>query len=89
MDDVDDPSELEVTPSPEIQIFINRAVYVVSQVSMSGHELRHLAHPPLPTDVDLFVVGDHGADRLVLNDEVVQLRTGMRLFTTPRSILAG
>lgn len=70
-------------------IKIDRKEYKVHQQELTGSQLRHLVHPPIGSDRDLFEVIPGGSDRKIGNDEEVKLREGVRFFTAPAQINPG
>jgi hypothetical protein len=80
--------EAKPTP-PHVNIQLDREHYTVSTQYLNGVELRSLASPAVPPERDLFEVVPGGADRKIGNEDVVQLRSGLRFFTTPAQINPG
>jgi Multiubiquitin len=70
-------------------IQIDRAECTVHQNRMTGEQLRHVPPVPIPPDRDLFEVVPGGSDRKIANDEVVEIRNGLRFFTAPAQINPG
>lgn len=66
------------------RIEIDRTEYRVHREVMNGHELRHVPHPPISHDHDLFEVVPEGSDRKIGDDERVEMRNGLRFFTKTR-----
>jgi hypothetical protein len=56
---------------------------------MTGEELRHVPPTPIGPDRDLFEVVSGGSDRKIGNDEIVEIRNGLRFFTAPAQINPG
>lgn len=56
---------------------------------LTGEQLRQLANPPIGEDRDLWRERPDDQDVLIRNDESVELRSGMRFFSTPRHINPG
>lgn len=73
----------------EVTITIDRLAYTVEARAMLGCDIRAIPHPPIPPDRDLWLNVPSGPDRLVNDNEPVEMEDGFRLFTTPRSITAG
>ena len=71
------------------QIQIDRVHYTVTQAKMTGAELRKVPEKPIGPDRDLFEVVPGGTDRKIGNDEVVEIRNGLRFFTAPTQINPG
>ena len=70
-------------------IKIDRTVYPVNAVQLTGIQLRQLSVPPIGTDRDLFEVVPGGSDIKILDDQVVEMRDGLRFFTAPAQINPG
>ena len=90
-DQVDTDEKGGAKPHPEhhFEIRIDRTDYVVTQKRMTGLELRHVPTPPIGPDRDLFEVVPGGSDRKIGDDEVVEIRNGLRFFTAPAQINPG
>jgi hypothetical protein len=73
----------------EFHIQIDRHHYTVKHHEMTGEQLRHLPHPPIGPERDLFEVVPGGTDRKIANDERVEIRDGKRFFTAPAQINPG
>jgi hypothetical protein len=71
------------------EIKIDRTHYKVDLKRMTGLQLRHVPKPPIGPDFDLFEVVPGGSDRKIGNDEVVEIRNGLRFFTAPAQINPG
>lgn len=74
---------------PRFEIQIDRVHYTVTERYMTGEQLRHVPSPPIGHDRDLFEVVPGGSDRKIANDEVVEIRSGLRFFTAPAQINPG
>lgn len=77
---------------PEHQHFeiqIDRTHYTVTLRRMTGLELRHVPPTPIGPDRDLFEVVPGGSDRKIGDEEVVEIRNGLRFFTAPAQINPG
>lgn len=70
-------------------IKVDRAVYKVDAQQLTGFQLRQLSTPPVGSDRDLFEVVPGGSDVKVLDEQVVQMRDGLRFFTAPAQINPG
>jgi hypothetical protein len=70
-------------------IKIDRTVYKVTAVELTGLELRSLGNPPIGPDRDLFEVVPGGSDLKILDDQTVTMREGLRFFTAPAQINPG
>lgn len=73
----------------EFQIQIDRTHYKVTSGHMTGSELRNVPTPPIGTERDLFEVVPGGSDKKIGNDDVVEIRNGLRFFTAPGQINPG
>ena len=73
----------------EFDIKIDRVHYKVTQDRMTGRQLRNLPVPPIGPDFDLFEVVPDSTDRKIADDEVVEIRNGLRFFTVPSQINPG
>jgi hypothetical protein len=77
-------------PQPKhFEIQIDRAHYSVTESRMTGQQLRQLPSPPVGPDRDLFEVVPGGSDRKIADDELVEIRSGLRFFTAPALINPG
>jgi hypothetical protein len=74
---------------PVFEIKIDRAEYKVHQRTLTGQELRNLPNPPIGPDRDLFEVVPGGSDVKIADNQVVQMRNGLRFFTAPAQINPG
>jgi len=84
--------EISHEPNPEHQHFeiqIDRQHFTVTLHFMTGLQLRHLPTPPIGPDRDLFEVVPGGSDRKIGDEEVVEIRNGLRFFTAPAQINPG
>jgi len=75
-------------PAKDLVIHIDRKQYKVDRSPITGAEIRQLVG--LGGDVDLYLeeTGD-AEDRLIGDDEAVDLRNGLHFFSTPRNITPG
>jgi hypothetical protein len=75
-------------PDKAFVIHIDREQYKIDHSPATGAELRLLAG--LGTDVDLYLE-EHGddEDRLIADDDPVELKNGQHFFSTPRNITPG
>lgn len=78
-------------PHPEghFNIQIDREHFQVEESQLSGAELRQLPAPPIGPDRDLFEVVPGHPDRKIEDNDIVQMRNGLRLFTAPSMINPG
>ena len=76
-------------PEKKFEIQIDRNHYTVTQESMTGAQIRQVPTPPIGPDRDLFLVVPGGSDKKIGNDEVVEIRNGLRFFTAPAQINPG
>ncbi|HEY3888806.1 MAG TPA: multiubiquitin domain-containing protein [Caulobacteraceae bacterium] len=93
--DQHDAHEPESTPDDnerqehKFNITIDRGEYVVTRKLMTGEELRHVPHPPIGPDRDLFEIITGGSDKKIEDDEIVEIKNGMRFITAPAHINPG
>ena len=82
------PGKKPEKPDKEFVIHIDRKQFKVDRSPLTGAEIRQLAG--LTPDVDLYLEerGDED-DRLIADDDSVDLRNGLHLFSTPRHITPG
>ncbi len=71
------------------KIEIDRTHHTVHEEQRTGAELRHLSHPPIPADRDLYEVRPGQEDVLVENHAHVAMHDGLRFFTAPGRINPG
>jgi hypothetical protein len=71
------------------EIQIDRTHYRVELKHMTGLQLRALPTPPIGPDRDLFEVVPGGTDRKIGDEEVVEMRNGLRFFSAPAQITPG
>jgi molybdopterin/thiamine biosynthesis adenylyltransferase len=71
------------------KIRIDREQYEVDQEQMTGAELRQVPPTPIPPDRDLYLVRPGRDDLLIADDDVVDIRNGLRFFTAPGQINPG
>ncbi len=76
-------------PEPHFEIQIDRKHYTVHQKQMTGLQLRLVPNPPIGPERDLFEVVPGGSDRKIGDEEVVEIRNGLRFFTAPAQINPG
>lgn len=73
----------------QFEIQIDRVHYKVTMERMTGLQLRHVPNPPIGPDRDLFEVVPGGSDRKIGDEQVVEIRNGLRFFTAPAQINPG
>jgi hypothetical protein len=73
----------------EIVIHIDRKMHKVDQATMTGVELRRLSDPSIGADYDLFLEVPGGEDKLVGDEEMIELKDGMHFFSVQRHITPG
>ncbi len=73
----------------QFEIQIDRKIYKVHLKHMTGLQLRALPSPPIGSDRDLFEVVPGGTDRKIGDEEVVEIRNGLRFFSAPAQINPG
>jgi len=77
-------------PEPHsFEINIDKHDYKVTLRHMTGTQLRHVPTPPIGPDRDLFEVVPGGSDRKIGDEELVEIRNGLRFFTAPAQINPG
>lgn len=77
-------------PKPEkIPIFVDGTKYQARASELTGTQVRALAQPPVGEDRDLWLDVVDELDKLVGDDEVIQMVDKMRFFTVPRVINPG
>jgi hypothetical protein len=70
-------------------IQIDREHYEVEDAEMTGAELRQVPPTPILPERDLYEVVPGHPDRKIENDDVVEIRNGLRFFTAPGTINPG
>lgn len=73
----------------EFEIKIDRTTYKVTQLVLTGAELRRLPQPDIGLDRDLFEVVPGGSDLKIELQTKVEMRNGLRFFTAPAQINPG
>jgi hypothetical protein len=73
----------------EVMLTVDGLVYRAPAGVITGAELRAIPHPPIPPDRDLWLDLVDAPDQLVLDNVSVAVEEGLRLFTTPRTIMMG
>ncbi len=84
--------ETKAHPPHEIkfEIQIDRTHYTVNLEHMTGLQLRTLPSPPIGPDRDLFEVVPGGApDQKIGDQDIVEMRNGLRFFSAPAQINPG
>lgn len=87
--DVALPENSQRPEEHHFEIQIDRTHYTVTLREMTGLQLRQVPKPPIGPDRDLFEVVPGGSDRKIANDELVEIRNGLRFFTAPAQINPG
>jgi hypothetical protein len=72
-----------------ITIHIDRKPYKVDQTELTGAQLRQVAQPPIGGNYDLWLEVPGGEDKLIGDDESVELKNGMHFFSTQKHITPG
>lgn len=72
-----------------VPIFIDGKHYQAPKETMTGSQIRALAKPPIGADRDLWIEGPKGLDKLVGDDQVLELEPATRFFTVPKVINPG
>lgn len=84
----DVPAAKPDKPDKDFVIHIDRKQFKVAASSMTGAQIRQLAG--LGADVDLYLEeAGNAEDRLIADDEAVDLSNGLHFFSTPRHITPG
>ncbi len=73
----------------KVPIFIDGNRYIAPHRTTTGAQLRDLTTPPIGADRDLWLDVDGGLDRIIGDNEPVELRPEMRFFTVPKVINPG
>jgi Multiubiquitin len=73
----------------KVPILIDGNRYIAPQRTMTGAQLRALPTPPIAEDRDLWLDVDGGLDRIIEDNESVDLDPQMRFFTVPKVINPG
>ena len=73
----------------KFEIQIDRAHYTVTEAHMTGLQLRHVPPTAIGPDRDLFEVVPGGSDRKIGDEDVVEIRNGLRFFSAPGQINPG
>lgn len=75
--------------SGKTPIYIDGTKYHPEGGKLTGAQLRLVPSPPVSTDRDLWLDVVDELDKLIEDDEVVELENNMRFFTVPRVINPG
>jgi len=70
-------------------IFIDHVKFDVTEDTLTGAQLRALPTPPVPADRDLFLEVPGGEDRLIADEDTIDIRNGEHFFTVPKTINPG
>lgn len=71
------------------EVKIDRTTYKVESKHMTGMQLRMLPTTPLGPDRDLFEVVPGGTDLKIGDEDVVEIKNGLRFFSAPAQINPG
>lgn len=71
------------------KIRIDRADYETTAEFLLGAQLRELAVPTIGPERDLWLVVPSVQDKKIADDESVEMKHGLRLFTAPGQINPG
>ena len=79
------------TPRGKVELWIDDLRYVVDPGKYTGDQVRHVAHPPIGENRDLYLVRPNpwDADLLVRDGDEVHVQDGVAFITAPRFINAG
>jgi hypothetical protein len=85
-------TELTVKPAQpphpvRISIHIDRNHFFATKNPMTGAELKALGG--VNASFDLFLVEQHGHDKLISDNESITLREGMHFISVPRDLTPG
>ncbi|GAB2731716.1 hypothetical protein [Nocardioides pakistanensis] len=75
--------------SGKVPIYIDGTKYHPEGNKLTGAQLRTVSSPPVSSDRDLWLDVVDELDKLIEDDEVVELENNMRFFTVPRVINPG
>jgi hypothetical protein len=84
-----EPGDKHRPEDRDFEIQIDRIHYKVELRKMTGLQLRHVPTPPIGPDRDLFEVVPGAPDRKIGDEDVVEIRNGLRFFTAPGQINPG
>ncbi|WP_193614140.1 multiubiquitin domain-containing protein [Nocardioides lijunqiniae] len=73
----------------KVPIYIDGTKYHPEGSKLTGAQLRTVPSPPVSSDRDLWLDIIDELDKLIEDDEVVELEKNMRFFTVPRVINPG
>lgn len=79
----------ERSKADEFSIQIDRVHFKVSQIEMTGAEIRKVPPTPIGADRDLFEVVPGHPDRKIGDSDIVAISNGKRFFTAPGHINPG
>lgn len=85
----EDENECGSDDRGRVRIVIDKVKYRVPSREMTGREIRALAEPDICADRDLWNDVVDALDEIVEDDDVIQLKKGMRFFSVPREINPG
>lgn len=89
---MNEPESQGQTDKPRPKVFriqIDREHYEVQKGRMTGVELRQVPPTPITPDRDLYEVVPGHPDLKIENDDIVEIRNGLRFFTAPGTINPG
>lgn len=76
-------------PEHSFNIQIDREHFKVTEMAMTGAQLRTLPDPDVPADRDLYQVRPGEDDLQIQDSDEVVMRDGLRFFTAPGHINPG
>lgn len=76
-------------PDHNINIHIDRKLYKVGVDQLTGRELRALPEPDISAQYELKLEVPGGTDRVVADDEKVELRNGEHFYSVQRNTNPG
>jgi Multiubiquitin len=83
------PDAPPVDAPGKVPILIDGTRYLAPHRELTGTQLRALPNPPISADRDLWLDVDGGLDRVIADNETVELHPQMRFFTVPKVINPG
>lgn len=70
-------------------IHIDKKTYFVQEPTITGAQLRQLPDPPIGDDYDLYLEVPGGQDKLIGDNEEIDVKAGMHIFSAQRNINPG
>lgn len=85
----EDTTKAENPKPGKTPIYIDGSKYHVEGDRLTGAQLRAVPTPPVSAERDLWLDIVDELDRIIEDDEVIELKNNMRLFSVPRVINPG